>query len=446
MGSNFGNVLGSGQSQAIPYTRVGSDIAARLASNPSVRTFSGLEDVPVGGGFTEITSKQKDLLAQHTSRGLLAPELQPPEQATIDSLLGRDILSIVGDTTGRHTVTHLGDQELPNPVKSMAGFQYTDIGNQGYAGAAGATSSKLNEALQSVDPYYMSVMMGSRSGDFAQHTGDLVGEAFRLANIDPENVAFIDNNLRNIGMSVKNKVVQPDGSTKLVGETIKPFTDFPSVSNPAAVKEYIANLPTGTLRAAFIKGLDRANLQKMGVPNIGDIRLALADPNQIGMDWGATGYRGFTPDTSRGAYPTTLDQSTTYDTGIDKIGRSQTFTGEGMGIPANLLFRDSALARREKKTGGGLVMNSADYKVYESSPKVAKQRVDAQLVDIVSTFRGIEDRFGREAALGYAKQLLSGGKITNEMIAAARKANAPNWIIAAMVPTAGLLSSQGEEY
>lgn len=430
--------------QAVPYTRVGSDIAAILASHPSVRTFAGLEDVPHGGGYTDIGSQQRDLLAQHTSRGLLAPEVQPPEQATIDSLLGRDILSIVGDTTGRHTVTHLGGQELINPVKSMAGFQYTDIGNQGYAGASGATSSKLNEALQSVDPYYMSVMMGNQSGDFAMHTGNLVGEAFRVAKIDPKNVPTIDNSLRNIGMSVIEKVRQPDGSVKNVSKTIRPFTDFPSVSDPNAVAQYIANLPTGTQRAAFVKGLDRAKLQQMGVPSIGDVRLALADQSQLGMDWGSTGYRGFTPDTSRGAYSTTLDQSTTYDTGVDKIGRSQTFTGEGKGIPANLMFRDSALARREKGTGGGLVMNSADYKVYESSPKAAKQRFDRQQVDIVSTFREIEDRFGRQGALEYAKQLLSGGQITGAMIEAARKANAPKWMIAAMTPAGGLLSMQSE--
>ena len=89
-------------------------------------------------------------------------------------------------------------------------------------------------------------------------------------------------------------------------------------------------------------------------------------------------------------------------------------------------------------------MNSADYKVYESSPKAAKQRFDRQQVDIVSTFREIEDRFGRQSALEYAKQLLSGGKITGAMIEAARKANAPKWMIAAMTPAGGLLSMQGE--
>jgi hypothetical protein len=437
---------GSATTQAVPYTMTGADIAARLAGRPSVREFAGLEDVPAGGGFTDIGSKQKGLLEQHTSRGFLAPEVQAPEQTTIDTLLGRDLLSIVGDPTGRHTVTHLGDKKLIDPVKSMAGFQYTDIGNQGYAGALGATTSKLNEALQSVDPYYVSVLMGNQSGDFAQHTGDLVGQAFRIASIDPKDMPFIDESLRNIGMSVKKKVTQPDGSVKNVGQTIKPFQNFPGVSDPQAVLEYIANLPTGTQRAAFVKGLDRAKLNQMGVPSIGDVRLALADQNQLGMDWGSAGYRGFTPDTARGAYPTALEQSTTYDTGVDKIGRSQSLTGEGMGIPANLLFRDSAADRRARGTGGGLVMNSADYKVYESSPKVAKQPVDRQLVDIISTFREVEDRFGRQAALGYGKQLLSGGNITNEMITAARKANAPSWMIAAMTPAAaGLLAMQPEQ-
>ena len=90
-------------------------------------------------------------------------------------------------------------------------------------------------------------------------------------------------------------------------------------------------------------------------------------------------------------------------------------------------------------------MNSADYKVYESSPKKAKQLVDDQLIEIVSNFTELERRGGRRAALQYAQQLLSEGKITGQMIDAARKANAPAWMIAAMVPSLGALNTIREE-
>ena len=56
----------------------------------------------------------------------------------------------------------------------------------------------------------------------------------------------------------------------------------------------------------------------------------------------------------------------------------------------------------------------------------------------------IENRFGRRAALQYANELLSGGKITGQMIEAARRANAPSWMLAALAPTAGLLNMETE--
>ena len=61
------------------------------------------------------------------------------------------------------------------------------------------------------------------------------------------------------------------------------------------------------------------------------------------------------------------------------------------------------------------------------------------------TFTELERRGGRRAALQYAQQLLSEGKITGQMIEAARKANAPAWMIAAMAPSLGALSSMGED-
>lgn len=198
------------------------------------------------------------------------------------------------------------------------------------------------------------------------------------------------------------------------------------------------------MRAYFLKGMDKAGLQKMGVPKVSDARLAAADERQIGMDWGTVGYRGFTPDLDRGLYPTTSVESTTYDTGIGKVGEADTFLDQSQGIPANLMYRDKAEGMREKGTGGGLLMNPADYKGYEGSPKKAKQRIDDMAVETIDTFLEIEQRQGRQAALQYAGQLLSGGKITSDLIAAARKANAPTWMIAAMAPTAALQMSNND--
>jgi len=429
------------------YNRDGAQIADIISDIPSAREVAGLSSIPEAGAFSNIKSEQANLLRNHFSQGYLSNETLPPEQITISDLKGKTLMSIVGDPTGRHTVTNLQGRNLPEPVDSMAGFEYTDIPGQGYAGAEGATSSKLNEALRTEDPYYTSVMMAEKSGDFAMHTGELFGQMLRNQGnmpLDTKDIPKIDEAIRGMGMPIKVKVKNPDGTEKMVGRTIYPFQSFTTVADPNSVLDFLKTLPTGTLRAAFLKGMDKAGLQKMGIPSVGQTRLALADAEQIGMDWGTTGYRGFVPDLNKGSFPTTAQNSTTYDTGIDKVGRSQSFLDGSRGIPANLLYRDNAAARREAGTGGNLVMNSADYKVLESSPKKAKQLVDDQLDEIISTFTEIERRGGRRASLQYAQELLSGGKITGQMIEAARKANIPSWMLAAIAPSLGALSGMGE--
>tara|TARA_R110002167_G_scaffold207056_1_gene411261 strand:- start:102 stop:1907 length:1806 start_codon:yes stop_codon:yes gene_type:complete len=452
-GGTFGHNGGPFLDTRVPYTRSGSDIAEYLAEIPSAKSVAGVKDTAPGGMFTTVTAQQPNILSDHTSQGFLSDELIAPTPTSIADYMGRDLMSIVGDNTGRHTVTGQGGKMFETPVDSMAGFQYTDVEGQGYAGARSATSSKFNEALDRNDPAYISLLMGERSGDFSQHVNDIYAQMFRNSSIDASDIPKVDSAIRGIGMSKTVKVLddagkpvlKKDGSAKTKSVTVYPFQDFSSASDPAALGNYILQLPSGSQRAALIKGLDRAGLHKMGVPKVADARLAAADPDQIGMDWGTTGYRIITPDLQKGLLDTTPLQSTTYDTGIDKVGNSETLLGNGSrGIPASLTFRDLNEAMVEKGTGGGLLMNSPMYKVLESSPKRAVQPVDDMLVETIDTFMEIENRFGREGALKYADQLSSAGKITSQVIDAARKANAPKWMIAAMASSAGLSSNYGQ--
>jgi hypothetical protein len=449
MGRGYGDNDGPALDTRVPYERSGEEIFNRIAEIPTAKSVMGVDDLPPAAGFTNVKSLQPSVLSGHRSAGYISDEIVPPQvQRSIAPLLNRDVMAIVGDQTGRHTVTSVDDLMLPNEVASKAGFQYIDVPNQGYAGAQSATSSKANEALQSKDPYYMSLMMAEKSGDFSRHQGNIFGEMFKNAPIAAADVSKVDDAIRNIGVPklVKvfddkgNVVKKKNGDPQTKSITTYPFKDFSSVSDPNAVADYINAMPTGTLRAYFLKGMDKSGLQKMGVPRVSDARLAASDPDQIGMDWGTVGYRGFTPDLDRGLYPTTSVESTTYDTGIGKVGQADTFLDGSRGIPANLLYRDLSEAQRAKGTGGGLLMNSADYKVYEASPKKAKQRIDDMAVETIDTFLEIERRQGRQAALQYAGELLSGGRITSDLIKAARKANAPTWMLAAMAPAAGLLS------
>lgn len=424
------------------YERIGSNVAENLAGIPSAAEIAGRGPTTPGAGLTNVGSQKPTALSNSYSRGFVDPELVAPVQSSIADIEGQTLMGIVGDTSGRQRVTQINEDVFETPIDTQGGFQYMDRPGQGYAGAQTATSSKLNEARKTEDPFYISVLMGEQSPDFAVPTSQIFGQMLRNAPIATKDIPAIDNAIRGIGMSVvRNKVV--DGKPVKYSETIYPFGDFKSIGAPSYFDEYVAGLPSGTQRAALLKGLDKANLQKMGLPKVSDARAAMMDEAQIGMDWGSTGYRGFTPDLERGAFSTTPDQSLTYQSGVDKVGPARTFTGEGRGIPYALTFPDLAAELRAKGTGGGLEMTSPAYKVFEGSPKRAKQRVTPLVVDLVSTFREIEDRAGRRSAMQFAADTLKDVKVTKEMIEAARKANAPTWVIAAM-SFAGAMSPPSE--
>jgi len=425
------------------YERVGLDIAENLRGVPSAAEISGRGPTAPGAGMTDIKSQKPTALSGSYSRGFMDEELVAPVQSSIADLEGRTLMGIVGDTSGRQRVTQVNEDVFETPIDTQGGFQYMDRPGQGYAGAQTATSSKLNEASKTEDPFYISLLMGEQSPDFAVPTSQIFGQMLKAAPIATKNIPTIDEAIRGIGMSVvKKKIV--DGQEVKYSETIYPFRDFKSIGAPGYFDEYVASLPTGTQRAALLKGLDKANLQKMGLPKVSDARAAMMDEAQIGMDWGSTGYRGFTPDVERGAFRTTPDQSLTYQAGVDKVGPARTLTGQGRGIPYALTFPDLAAELRAKGTGGGLELTSPAYKVFEGSPKRAKQPVTPLVVDLVSTFREMEDRFGRRSALGFARDTLKDIKVTKEMIEAARRANAPTWMIALM-SSAALLSQSPEE-
>ena len=78
-------------------------------------------------------------------------------------------------------------------------------------------------------------------------------------------------------------------------------------------------------------------------------------------------------------------------------------------------------------------MDSAVYKQYEASPKVAKQKIEPINVDTVNTFLDVEKTQGRDVAYAFAQKVLSEGKVTNALIKQAKKMNAPQWVVAMMV-------------
>jgi len=448
-------------SAGIPYEMIGSDIRKQLNEFPTAAEVANAKvQLPAGAKFSNMVGQRDTIIDDHYSRGILSDEMTSPVDASLSSLSGKTIMGLVGDPTGRKIVEQIGDLTLPTSVKSQAGAEFSDIDDFGWASAQEAMTAKFNEIERVDNPFMMFLNMGEQSGDFAKHTGRTVGQAVKsamMSNSTPivrDKIPSINEAIRKIGMTEVEKLYEADGVTpqltakgnpKTKSSTIYPFANFKSVEDPNYLAQYIEDLPTGSQRAAFIKGLDKKALQDAGFPNIGSIRVALANPDLIGRDWLSAGYRGFEPDVQSGLLATTPEIHDTYNTMIKKTGPSYTFSDTGRGIPANLLMVENSELQRAKGTGGGLIPTSADYKQYESSPAKTQQFMHDRAMEIVETFSDLEQRGGRRAALQYAQELLSGGRISSAMIKAARKANAPTWMIAAMTG-AGTYGANNGDY
>lgn len=437
------------------YEVDGEALFQYLSNIPSAKEIATGEATIPMEGVTNVKSMKPNALRDFQSYRRETGELVPPQRLTsIAPLEGRTILSIVGDQSGRHDTLSVGDAMFDDPVRSFAGFEYSDIIGQGYAGADSATRSKLAEAMVRENPIMMSVMMGDRSSDFAMHTGMTFAAMLKHAKVASKDVDAVNEAIRSIG---KPKVIpktdadgnilkKKDGTNQTRTITEYPYTDAPSVADPEAFARYVQYLPSGGHRAYLMKGMDKAKLAQKGMPTAADARLAVADIKQLGMDFGTTGYRFFEPDLQKGQLLTSPEQSTTYAHGYDKVGPSMTLMGDDFrGVPASLMFSDLGTAMRSKpdpKGDGGLVLTPPMYKVLESSPTRAAQKIQPMNVEMVDSMMEIERKFGRRASLSYARDILKNVKITGKIIDAARKKNAPTWMIAAMTTQQAM---QGEE-
>ena len=439
------------QGPAEPYIMDGSKIAAEIDQIPSAQEVSTGVKKPAGAKFSGMKSQQAKLLPQHYSEGFMSNQTIKPAKINWEDLEGKTVFSVVGDPTSANTITNVQGQKLGTPVESQAGVEFMDKQDYGYASAQQAMSSTHNEIVRAIDkdgadPLLMYLQMAEVSGDFADHTGMLVGELFKQARISSNAVSAIDDHIRKIGVDKIIPKLDSDGfkiwdnknnQWKTTTKRERPFSDFKSVADPLYMAKYIAELPTGSLRAGLIKGLDKHGLQQMGVPNIGDVRLALMNPDLFGKDWLSAGERFVIPDVNRGLFPTPDGLHNTYDTTIGKVGQSMKVDSDG--VPMNLILQDMSEAMRARGTGGRLVPTSADYKVAEASPKRSQQKITGKIVDLAMSFEEMSKKYGRGAALSFAQDVLQGEKITGAMIDAAKKANAKPWVLSLM---AGVMATQ----
>jgi len=279
-----------------------------------------------------------------------------------------------------------------------AGAEFMDT-PYAWASAQSAMTGKYNAMKDDENPLLGFMAMGEQSGDFAKHTGNVVMEMFKTAKIDKKNSKLLSNFIKDT--TIKKKIKgKPTVRT--------PFKDFKEngVSDPQYVQSYYNSLPSGAVRAEFVKRLDSKAAKDLGAPNIAAARMATTNPDLATTDWMNTGYRFSQPDMDRGLIPSG-GMHQTYDTMIARKPDTDTVTMDTGGIPYTLMMRDAADARRAQSGGkyGNIVPTTADYKSFEGNPS-NRQLIDPQSVDEVSTFMEIERSQGRDAAIKYAIQAM----------------------------------------
>jgi hypothetical protein len=343
---------------------------------------------PFQSGYSRLV---KDPLQDFTMRGQVGAIQKSPTLATDASMLqGKTLIPIVGDRTSRDVIiTGIGDLEFENPVRTFGGVQFMDDPNQGWASMMDAMNA-FNKKVETVEqmggkPVGITTTMGERGGDFSLDTANVIIESLKVKKNTKKNLNQMTKVIKNQKFRIKDKVSQP-------------FAKVPNLNNVEEFASYFRNLP-GSARAELVKVFDKAELQNLGAPNIGQIRIATTNPGLLDADFLGMGAR-FT-DLQSGVVPS---KHTTYDSQIMKAPDAEVFTF-GTNIPKTIMLREPmAKVRAEGKGLGAFASMPADYRKLAMNTPV--QPVDQQLVDEASKYLEIQRTLGDRAAYEYAQKLI----------------------------------------
>ena len=344
--------------------------------------------LPFQRGYTRLV---RDPLKDLSIRGQVGALQQSPTLATDASMLqGKTIVPIVGDRTSRDVIiTGIDDLEFENPVRTFGGIQFMDDPGQGWASMQ-SVLSKINDKLETVEqmggkPVGMTTTMSERGGDFSLDTANLIIESLRVKPNTKKNLNEMSKLLKDFTYSIE-------------GKTFQPFKDIPNLNNIDEFANYFRNLP-GTSRVKLVEQFDKGELQKLGAPNVGKIRIAVSNPGLLDADQLGMGAR-FT-DLQSGMSKSTHPS---YDTKVMKAPDAEVFTF-GTTIPKTIMLREPmAKVRAEGKGLGGFASMPADLRKLQMNLPV--QPVDQQLIDEASKFLEIQRTLGDEEAYKYAQSLI----------------------------------------
>jgi len=380
---------------ALPKFEItGEDILGAFGDKTRAIDMYNKSSLPFQRAYTGLV---QDPLKDFSMTAQVGAVRKDPILATDASILaGKTIVPVVGDRTSRDVIiTGIGDKKFKNPVRTYGGVQFMDDGAQGWASMMDVMK-KFKDKLDTVEqmggkPVGMTTTMSERGGDFSLDTANLLIESLRVSDLTK-------NKLNKITKAIKDttKTIKPKGKEPY---QIQPFAEAPNLNNIEEFAKYFRELP-GTVRAELVKRFDKADLQILGTPNVGQIRIAQTNPGLLAEDWLGMGARFVDLDPKQGVLPS---KHTTYDSQVMKAPDAETYTF-GTGIPNTIMLRKFNQARRDANKYGQFKPTPFDQRSLQMNTPV--EVVDQQLIDEASKYLEIKRTLGDEEAYKYAQSLI----------------------------------------
>ena len=374
----------------------GNDLTQAFGNKVRALDINKNNKLPFQSDYTLLNSKLRDPLNNFSMTAKVGAVQKSPTLVEDASILqNKTIIPTVGDRSSRDVIiTGIGGKKFQNPVRTFGGIQFMDDGAQGWASMM-ETMKAYNRTLETVEqmggqPVGMTTTMGGLGSDFSLDTANVLIESLRVSEIPKENLNKITEILENY-----TKTVKPIGKEPY---QIQPFSKVPNLNDIEEFANYFRSLP-GSMRSELVKRFDKAELQNLGTPNIGQVRLSITNPGLIAEDFLGMGTR-FT-DLKSGVVKSSHPS---YDSQVMKAPGAETYTF-GTSVPKTIMLREPmAKVRAEGKGFGTFKSMPADLRKLTFNTPV--QVADQQLIDEASKYLEIKRNIGDREAYEYAQKLI----------------------------------------
>jgi hypothetical protein len=346
--------------------------------------------------------------------------LAPKTPVDLEKHKGASMMVMPWDSTSRNVRVHsISGHELPESVTTHGGQDYArDLEHmaQGVAGASGNDIAKkiaTREAIARMENersggtgqlLHMPITMGARAEDFSMTPTEILRQLVVRAGLSPQELARMDNEIRNHSI-IKNK------------KRVKPFTKFVGLGHPDFERQITTgeglDTTAGELRKAIVDrvGYLKANQKALDF-NMEDVANAVTDPALRGVP---KGYIGNTVIGSDPDFMTlTPSKNKAYDTNF-----SGKYLGTlGHSMPAETLFgeRMGALSKEFANNPGPSLRNTV-LGALEKRKEGTSQLLNNQTLDAYGKYLMARDKKLRTGSYAEGGEVQADEPGQDEMLA-----------------------------